>query len=152
MIRLATRSDIPQLINLLRDYAQVSPLPEMREFSDEQYVTNMLDHVIVGAGLAIVAEVNKSIVGMLIAVKNYSAWDSKFITLNELCYWVDPAHRNSTHAYRLLREYIAQARELQTRGYIARFTISKMTNSPDLKYEKLNFNKVEETWVYGGIN
>jgi hypothetical protein len=64
-----------------------------------------------------------------------------------VAYWVDPEHRGGTAAYRLIAAYVSECEELMQRGSIQMFTVSKMANSPDLKYNKFGFQKLEETWV-----
>jgi hypothetical protein len=46
-----------------------------------------------------------------------------------------------------LREYLNEAVKMKEAGRIANCFISKMVSSPDLKYEKFGFKKLEEFWV-----
>jgi len=82
----------------------------------------------------------------LIAMRNPNVWDPKIMMMNELAYWVEPEHRGSTAGYKLIKKYKEYAEELKSNGDIQAYTISKMTTSPDLKYDRLGFEKIEEMW------
>jgi N-acetylglutamate synthase-like GNAT family acetyltransferase len=99
-----------------------------------------------GAGVIFVAEKNNQVIGMLAAVKNTSIWDPDLWVMNELCYWVEPEHRGGTAGYRLIKAYTEHCNQLRQQGEIEAYTISKMTNSPDLNYAKFGFEKQEENW------
>jgi hypothetical protein len=46
-----------------------------------------------------------------------------------------------------LKAYLEYANELKNSGRIKYFTLSKIANSPNLKYEKLGFRKIDENWI-----
>jgi RimJ/RimL family protein N-acetyltransferase len=85
--------------------------------------------------------------GMIIALNTFNLWNPKVKELNELAYWVEPKYRGTTIGYRLLKSYIDYAELKKAQGDIRNYTISKMFNSPDLKYHKFGFNKLEEKWI-----
>jgi N-acetylglutamate synthase-like GNAT family acetyltransferase len=146
-IRKASPFDIPQILDRLRDYRSQMPYGFLANADDADHVKSLLSHLMAGQGVVIVAEQDKSIVGILIAGIMPSIWSRKHLMLTEFAYWVDPAVRNGTTGYRLLREYLDQAIALREAGRIANCFISKMVNSPDLKYQKFGFRKLEEFWV-----
>jgi N-acetylglutamate synthase-like GNAT family acetyltransferase len=145
-IRIATRFDIPQLVEMLKRYRDHSPLACLKSVNDEAYIEELLTQVITGRGTIFVADYEKELAGMLIAVRNSNAWDPKILALNELAYWVDPQYRNTSAGYKLLSKYRDYAQELKDQGQIEYFTISKMVNSPDLNYDRFGFRKLEEMW------
>jgi GNAT superfamily N-acetyltransferase len=65
----------------------------------------------------------------------------------ELAWYVKPEYRNTTIGYRLLKEYIDYGKQLKEQGRIKLFTIAKMVTSPNIKYDKFGFNKLDETWI-----
>lgn len=146
MIRLANRYDIPEILNLLRNFRAATPVPLMAECDDERYITTLMTAGIVG-GLCYVAERDGHLVGMIMGVIDHSMWDPHIYILKEMVYWVEPEHRNTTVGYRLLKQYVTTAREMVDSNRIQLFTMTKMTNSPDLNLERFGFSKVEETYV-----
>jgi len=147
MIRKANRFDIPAVLDMLRSYRNETPLDFLRDADDAEYVSQMLTELIAGKGIVLLAEENKSPVGMLIAGIMPSIWSPKHWVLTEFAYWVSPEQRGGTSGYRLLRAYLDEAIELKEAGRICNAFISKMSNSPDLKYSKFGFEKLEEFWV-----
>lgn len=146
IVRHATPFDIPALIEQLRHYREHTPLQFLKEADDADYITMMLTEIISGKGLALIAE-NDGTAGMLIAGIHASRWSPKHLLLTELAYWVEPEYRGGTAAHRLLSMYVKEAQKLKESGRICNFFISKMTNSPDLSYDRMGFEKLEEFWV-----
>jgi len=146
IIRDASPFDIPVLLDMLRNYRSMTPLPFLAEADDAEYVTKMLTALIAGKGVVLVAE-NDGIVGMLIADISPSIWSPKHLLMTELAYWVEPDARGGTAGYRLLTAYQKRGQELKEKGRICNCLISKMSNSPNLQYQKFGFEKLEEFWV-----
>jgi len=146
-IRKASPFDIPQIIDKLRAYRANMPYGFLSDADDEEHIKSLLAQLMAGQGLVLVAERETVIIGILIAGIMPSVWSPKHLMLQEWAYWVDPEHRNGTAGYRLLREYLDEAIRLRESGRIANCFISKMVNSPDIKYQKFGFQKLEEFWV-----
>lgn len=147
MIRFATRHDIPALLEMLRNYRSEALLDFLRDADDAKYIANMLTELIAGRGVVLLAEQNSKTIGMIIAAIMPNIWSPKNLTLTEFAYWVEPEHRGGTAGYRLLKAYLDEAIALKEAGRICHAFISKMANSPDLKYHKFGFSKLEEFWV-----
>jgi len=146
LIRDASPFDIPALLDMLRCYRSHTPLAFLAEADDADYVTRLLTELMAGKGLVLVAE-NDSVVGMLIASISPSAWSPKHLLMIEMAYWVEPESRGGTAGYRLLIEYKKRGEAMKADGRICNFMISKMSNSPNLQYQKFGFDKLEEYWV-----
>lgn len=144
-IREANIFDIDEILDMLRQYRNATPLPFLREANDAEYISALLNSILAGAGIALVAEKDK-LVGMLLAQISPSAWSPKHLLMNELAYWVNVDARGSTAGYRLLKAYADKGNELVKSGRIAKFFISKMVNSPDINYGRFGFSKIEESW------
>jgi len=147
MIRQANKFDIEIIIELLKKYRDAAPLETIKQASDKEYIEKLLTEIIVGAGFILLAEKDNEIIGMVIAAKLPNIWNPKAAQLSELAYWVNPEHRGGTAAYRLIDAYVKAGEKLKAENKISFYTISKMINSPDLKFNKLGFEKLEETWV-----
>lgn len=147
IIRNATPFDVPALLDMLRAYRSKTPLPFLAEADDALYITRLLTELMAGRGLVLVAEDDLGVVGMFLAVIAPSLWSPKHLMLHEMAYWVNPDARGGSAGYRLLSAYAEHGKALKAGKRIAAFSISKMVNSPDLKYDKFGFTKLEETWV-----
>jgi len=55
--------------------------------------------------------------------------------------------RNTSVGYRLLKKYVDYGNQLKQEGRIAMFAIAKMVTSPDVKYGKFGFSKLDENWI-----
>lgn len=147
MIRQANKFDVPQIIEMLKQYRDDAPIEILKTANDQEYIERFLIDLIVGSGFILVAENEDKLIGMLIAGIVPNIWNPKVNQCSEIAYWVDPDFRGGTAAYRLIKSYVDECEKLYKSGRIQMITISKMVNSPDLKYQKFGFEKLEETWV-----
>ena len=147
MIRQANKFDIPHIVEMLKHYRDAAPIEILRQADDQNYIEGLLTEIMVGAGFILLAEKDGLIIGMIIAGIIPNVWNPKVRQCSEIAYWVEPEFRGGTAAYRLLKSYIAECDKMMKSGKIQMYTMSKMINSPDLKYEKFGLSKLEETWV-----
>jgi hypothetical protein len=148
-IREANKFDINYILDMLRDFRNETPIDLMRECDNEDYVNSIFNHILLGGGILYIAEKDEPI-GMIAGIKNQSIWDPELKFLQELVFWVEPEHRNSSAGYRLIQAYNKKAQELVDEDKIKMYTITKMATSPDLNFERFGYRKSEEVWV-GGI-
>ena len=147
MIRKGNKFDIPFIVEMLKNYRDAAPLKVLNEANDKEYIEQLLFNLIVGSGFILLAEKDNVIIGIIIAGIIPNIWNPKVKQCSEIAYWVEPEFRGSTAGYRLLKSYIAECDKMMESGKIQMYTMSKMVNSPDLKYEKFGLSKLEETWV-----
>lgn len=147
MIRKANKFDVIQIIEMLKEYRDAAPIDILKQANDQNYIEQFLFDLIAGSGFILVAEKENKLIGMLIAAIIPNIWNPKVNQCSEIAYWVDPDFRGGTAAYRLIKSYVDECEKLFTSNRIQMITISKMVNSPDLKYQKFGFEKLEETWV-----
>ena len=147
MIRKGNKFDIPFIVEMLKNYRDAAPLKVLNEANDKEYIEQLLFNFIVGSGFILLAEKDNVIIGIIIAGIIPNIWNPKVKQCSEIAYWVEPEFRGSTAGYRLLKSYIAECNKMMESGKIQMYTMSKMVNSPDLKYEKFGLSKLEETWV-----
>ena len=131
---------------MLKHYRDASGVEYVKDCSNEEYIKQLLANIFAGMGVIFIAE-NEKPIGMLIAIITSNIWDRSIRELNELAYWVEPEARGGSAGYRLLKCYVDFAEQLKQDNRIKKYTISKMFNSPDLKYHKLGFAKLEEKWI-----
>jgi len=147
-IRQANKFDLPNVLDMLRNFRSNTPIEMMRECNNEEYISKLFHHIILGGGVALIAE-DKNTAGMIIGVKDQNIWDPNLKVLRELVYWVEPQYRGSTAGYKLLLQYNKLAQELIDGNKINMYTMTKMVNSPDLDFTKFGYKKTEEVWVAG---
>lgn len=144
-IRHATKYDARQIVNMLWNYHDSGTIEGLQVEKDNQTPIKVVTYLLAGAGLALVAEKNNQIIGMLLAYKTPFLWDNTKFVMNEIAYWVEPEYRGSTAGYRLLREYVDYCETEKEKGNIANYTMSQM-NGQTLDYSKFGFKPIETTW------
>lgn len=143
-IRLANKFDIPQLLQMLRNYRDSNTINGLKVESEET-AKKILTAIIVGMGVAIISEKDNKLTGMLLAVKTPYMWDNDKLIMSEIAYWVEPEHRGSTAGYRLLSKYVEIADDLLDSGTIINYTMSQMAEQK-LDYSRFGLKPIETTW------
>lgn len=147
MIRLATKFDIPKIIEMLWNYHDSGSIDGL-EIQDEKTAQKILTTIVAGAGVALVSEKNDELTGMLLALCVPYLWDHSKLVMTEIAYWVEEEHRGTSAGYRLLKEYIKICDEMKDDGRIQFYTISQMEGQ-ELNYSRFGFRPVEHTWSMG---
>jgi len=127
-------------MKLFRAEAQIE---QFNNLDNEPYWNKLLDTILAGAGVVFIEEGK----GLLMALISHTAWCDKTFQMYELAWYVKPEYRQTSVGYRLLKSYIEYGRKLKEDGRITMFTIAKMVSSPDIKYEKFGFSKLDESWI-----
>lgn len=143
MIRQATKFDKTQIIDMLKLFRDEAEVDYVKQLQDETYINKVLDTIFAGAGI-VYLEDNK---GFIMGLINHTLWCDKTFQMYELAWYVKPEYRNTTIGYRLLKAYIDYGKQLKEQGRIKLFSIAKMVTSPNIKYDKFGFKKMDETWV-----
>jgi N-acetylglutamate synthase-like GNAT family acetyltransferase len=143
LVRTATRTDIDTIVTLLRNYSQCSPVAALRDQHDEHYVRQLITGIIVGQGRIWIAEDSAAQpMGMLMAIRMPSIWNPNITTLTELAFWVEPAARNSSTGYRLLKSYEQYAETESVNHY----TISRLDSS-QFDPARRGYDLLEQTYI-----
>ena len=143
MIRQATKYDKPQIIEIMKLFRAESNIVQYQSLDNEPYWNRLLDTILAGAGVVFIEDG----VGLIMALITPTVWCDKTFYMQELAWYVKPEHRNGTVGYRLLKKYIEYGKELKNQERIAMFAIAKMVTSPDVKYQKFGFTKLDENWI-----
>lgn len=143
MIRKATKYDKEQIIDMMQMFRAEADIEEYRHLDNVVYWNKLLDNILAGQGVIFIED-NK---GLMMALIAHTAWCDRTFQMYELAWYVKPEYRNTTLGYRLLKEYIDYGKQLKEQGRIKLFTIAKMVTSPNIKYEKFGFRKLDETWI-----
>jgi hypothetical protein len=143
MIRQATKHDKKQIIELMKLFRAESNIKQYQGLDNEPYWNRLLDTILAGAGVVFIEDK----VGLIMALITPTIWCDKTFYMQELAWYVTPQKRNTSVGYRLLKKYIEYGNELKTQGRISMFAIAKMVTSPNIKYDKFGFTKLDENWM-----
>ena len=148
-IRKANKFDFPEVYQMLLRAKQFWPISLRDEEPNEEHIRNLFNQMVYGAGVILVAEKEGQLIGLVMGMIVPMTWFPNHRVLHELTYWVDEEHRGSTAGYRLLAQYVKEGKELIEEGRVTASLLGKMDNSPNLKYDKFGYQKVEEFWAMG---
>lgn len=143
MIRKATKYDKIQIIEMMKLFRAESNIEQFQQIDNEPYWNKLLDNILAGAGVVFIEEGK----GLIMALISHTAWCDKTYQMYELAWYVKPEFRNTTVGYRLLKTYVDYGKQLKAEGRIKLFSIAKMVTSPDVKYNKFGFGKLDENWI-----
>lgn len=143
MIRKATKYDKIQIIEMMKLFRAESNIEQFKDIDNEPYWNKLLDNILAGAGVVFIEEGK----GFIMALISHTAWCDKTYQMYELAWYVQPKFRNTTIGYRLLKTYVDYGKQLKAEGRIKLFSIAKMVTSPDVKYNKFGFGKLDENWI-----
>ena len=143
MIRQATKYDKTEIIEMMQLFRAEADIEQYRHLDNIVYWNKLLDNILAGQGIIFLEEGK----GLIMALITHTAWCDRTFQMYELAWYVKPEYRNTTVGYRLLKEYIDYGKQLKDQGRIKLFSIAKMISSPNIKYDKFGFNKLDETWI-----
>lgn len=143
MIRQANKYDKTQIIEMMQLFRKESKIEQYKDLDNIEYWNKLLDSILAGQGI-IYIEDN---VGLILGIVLPTIWCNKTLVMHELAWYVKPEYRNTSVGYRLLKAYIDYGKQLKQEGRIKMFTITKMVTSPDIKYDRFGFSKLDENWI-----
>ena len=146
MIRLATRYDIPRLLEFVEAYSYEYPIQALGDMTNHspKYVEQLLFSIIQGRGFILI---DKHMTGALIAVKQTNIWCPTVIELHELLWWVEPENRNSLVGGKLWIEYDKMASKLLAEGSVHCVYTSVSAKGPLINYIKRGYKAVGASFV-----
>lgn len=146
MIRHATKYDIPNLIEMVKQYAQEFPseLAKDLKWFEEKHVASLLYTMIVGRGFVLLDDDNRGFIAAIIAP---NVWYPSLLELNELAWWVYPEHRNSTIGGKLWLAFDKEAEKLKKEDRIKVIKTSLTVNSPMIDYCKRGYKQIETAYI-----
>jgi hypothetical protein len=146
MIRLATRYDIPRLLEIVEAYAYENPIKTLgkTEHHNPKHVEQLLFSIILGKGFILI---DNHMRGALIAVKQNNIWSPDVKELHELLWWVEPEHRNGTIGGRLWKEFDKIGAEMLGHGDVDFVITSVSAHGPLIDYTKRGYKAVGASFV-----
>ncbi len=145
MIRDAYRHEIPELVEMMRDYSMQSPVPVLRSATahNSDHVARLFFELITGRGFVLMDEHQR---GFIAAIVTPNVWCPDVRELHELAWWVKPDHRNSTIGGRLWTEFNRRAGQMLLEKKIDFACTSVLSNSPMIDYTKRDYQIMQATF------
>jgi hypothetical protein len=146
MIRLATRYDIPRLLEIVEAYAYENPIETLgkTEHHNPKHVEQLLFSIILGKGFILI---DNHMRGALIAIKQNNIWSPDVKELHELLWWVEPEHRNGSVGGRLWKEFDKIGTEMLERNDVDFVITSVSAHGPLIDYTKRGYKAVGASFV-----
>lgn len=146
MIRLATRYDIPRLLEIVEAYAYENPIKCLGKQHNHfpKYVEELLFSIIAGRGFIYI---DNNMRGAIVAIKQGNVWSPKVKELNELLWWVEPEYRNGTIGGRLWKAFDERAEAMLKAGDIDFVVTSISANGPLIDYTKRGYAPLGASFV-----
>ena len=142
MIRLATRQDIPNIVEMIRQGSKEMTIDGLRDVShhNEEYIKNLLFNIVIGKGFILLDDAFK---GMLIATISPNIWCKDVLELRQLGWWVCPEYRTGTLSGRLWIAFNKKAQELLDCGRVKVVYSSYRNNGKEVDFTKYGFKPLE---------
>lgn len=146
MIRLATRYDIPRLLEIVEAYSYENPIKKLGESHNHnaRYVEELLFGIIQGRGFIYI---DNYLRGAIVAYKTSNIWSPKIKELNELLWWVEPQHRSGTVGGRLWKAFDKRANEMLNTGQVDFVCTSISATGPLIDYTRRGYKPLSATFV-----
>ena len=145
MIREANKHDMPQLLQMMRDYSTQTPVPALQAAAahDEAHVANLMMQMMAGRGFVLIDNESRGFIAALITT---TVWCPEVYELHELAWWVKPEHRNGTVGGRLWKEFDRLATDLIDDGRIDVAVTAVMANNTWIDYTKRGYSPMQATF------
>jgi N-acetylglutamate synthase-like GNAT family acetyltransferase len=142
VIRKANKFDIPVLLDFMREYAKEAPVKILNNLQhhNDDYVASLLTSIIMGRGFIFVDD---ELNGMIVAIITPNLWCPTVLELHELAWWIKPEKRNWILGGRLWRAFEVEANKMLKENRVQLVTVTKMSTSPSLDYEKRGFQLLD---------
>lgn len=145
MIRFASKFDVPVLVEMMRKYAEESPIEVLRnkQVHNDDYIKDVIEQLIIGRGFVLI---DNDMRGMLAAIVAPNFWCPSVAEVKEIAWWVYPEYRNGTVGGRLYHAFMKKAQELVNQKRAEVICISLMHTS---SVHDLPLKKIETTYAKG---
>lgn len=146
MIRLADRSDLNRVTDLILDFLQESSYAKHTEEVDRDYIRKLV-YAVIKSGYIWIMFNDQIAVGILIAVKEQNIWMPSKVSLRELVWYVKEEYRKTIGAGRLFIKFCEQGDELMANGEIDGYFTTRMNSTTDYDLEKRGFRLTESLYL-----
>ena len=146
MIRLATRTDLPLVTDLILEFLTDTAYNKHTDNIDHNHI-KQLAYAILHQGYIWLYFNGEVAVGILVAVKEQNIWMPKKLSLREMIWYVRPEYRRTLGAGRLFIEFCKQGDLLIEQGKIQGYFTTRMTSTTDYDLESRGFRLTEKLYL-----
>ena len=148
MIRQANKFDVNYFIECVHkvhmdDDVGYFPGAEL----DDEYLSKMFNGILHGLGLALVYEKDNKPIAIMVGMKSPNVWCPDILFMHQMLLYVEEEHRKGTIAYRLIKKFTDECKNLQIEQKINFFTINAPTTMHNLDFSRFGYTKDELIWV-----
>ena len=149
VVRGAVFDDYEAIKRFMIDFANANPFKGLHNpHYNDMYANRLIDKIRKN-GVALVAEKDGEIIGMLLAMVQGDIWLPIIKTMREVAWWVDPEHRGSSAGAKLLAEYTKVGDQLVDNNIISAYTITTLGMGDHLNLQKRGWSPIETNFVKG---
>ena len=146
MIRLATRSDLNIVTDLLIEFLQTTSYDKHTLVIDREHIKQLVFSVLHHGYIWLYFNEQVAI-GLLVAVKEQSMWVPDKTSLRELVWFVREEYRGTLGAGRLFIKFCEQAEILLNNNEIQGYFTTRMTTTRDYDLESRGFRLTEKLYL-----
>lgn len=146
MIRLATRSDLNVVTDLLTEFLLETSYDKHLDEIDNDHIKKLVFSVLQHGYIWLYYN-GEIAVGLLVAVKEQNIWMPTKTSLRELVWFVRQEYRGTVGAGRLFIEFCQQAERLLNNGSIQGYFTTRMTTTQDYDLESRGFRLTEKLYL-----
>lgn len=146
MIRLATRSDINRIYDLVIEFLLNTAYTEHSLEPDEQHLKKLV-YAALHLGKIWLYEDDNQAQGLLIAIKEQNLWMPNKTSLRELVWYVRPDYRHKPSAARLFVEFCHEGEKMLNNKEIDGYFTTRMSTTTDYDLTKRGFREVERLFL-----
>jgi len=146
MIRLATRSDLNLVADLIVEFLQSTSYDDHTDHIDNEHIKKLVFSVLQHGYIWLYFN-GQVAVGLLVAVKEQNIWMPNKTSLREMVWYVRPEYRKTVGAGRLFIEFCQHAETLLNNGSIQGYFTTRMTSTTDYDLESRGFRLTEKLYL-----
>ena len=146
MIRVATRSDLNLINDLVLEFLTATSYDQHTQFIDREHIKRLVYHCL-AVGKIWLYDINNETVGLLVALMEPNIWMPEKKSLKELIFYVKQEHRNSTAAGRLFKAFCDEGNQMLLNKQIDGYFTTRMGSTVDYDLTKRGFREVERLFL-----
>lgn len=146
MIRLATRSDLNVVTDLLVEFLHSTSYKNHTMTSNKEHIKKLVFSILQHGYIWLYFN-QQVAVGLLVAVKEQNIWMPDKTSLRELVWYVREEYRGTVSAGRLFIKFCEQGQELLDKDMIQGYFTTRMTATADYDLESRGFRLTEKLYL-----
>jgi hypothetical protein len=146
MIRLATRSDINLVTDLLVEFLLETSYNKHTDAINREHIKKLV-FTVIHHGYIWLYFNEEVAIGLLVAVKEQNIWMPNKTSLRELVWFVREEYRGTLGAGRLFIKFCEQAEKLLNNNEIQGYFTTRMTTTRDYDLESRGFRLTEKLYI-----